>query len=222
VGVFPSDISEAGNLVRRLSPSNNAFFWRDVGGFKDLGPGTANAFDRSGGIYGSHDGMPGMWSPSGGFTPFSAPPAPYTKGDALAGNIFGQATGRFTGGDGDASFAWTGTDYQFPALHLFPAPPGIESSSGQAINDAGVIAVHGIDADGNDLPVLFHAPYDLASGNLDGQSEFVKIRPAPSRPFSRPANAPTPSRSPRPACRTSSVGRTSVSSFRCAHPVARG
>ena len=38
-----------------------------------------------------------------------------------------------------------------------------------------MIAVHGIDADGNDLPVLFHAPYDLASGNLDGQSEFVKI-----------------------------------------------
>ena len=80
VGVFPSDISEAGNLVRRLSPSNNAFFWRDVGGFKDLGPGTANAFDRSGGIYGSHDGMPGMWSPSGGFTPFSAPPAPLHEG----------------------------------------------------------------------------------------------------------------------------------------------
>jgi probable HAF family extracellular repeat protein len=174
-GVFPSDISEAGNLIGRLAPSNNAFFWRDVGGFKDLGPGTANAFDRSGGIYGSHNGMPGMWNPSGGFMPFSAPPAPYTKGDALAGNIFGQATGRLAGGDDDASFAWTGTDYQFPALHLFPAPPGIVSSSGQAINDAGVIAVHGMDADGNDLPVLFDAPYDLARGNLDGQSEFVKI-----------------------------------------------
>ena len=71
-GVFPSDMSEAGNLIGRLSPSNNAFFWSATGGLKDLGDGTANAFDRIGGIYGSRDGVPGRWNPAGGFHPPSA------------------------------------------------------------------------------------------------------------------------------------------------------
>ncbi len=137
--------------------------------------GTANAFDRIGGIYGSRDGVPGRWNPAGGFTPFRAVPAPYEQGDALAGNIFGQATGRFTGAGGDTAFGWDGSGYLFPALHLFPALPGIVSSSGQAINDAGVISVLGADADDKGLPLVFDAPYDQARGNLDGASEFVQV-----------------------------------------------
>jgi probable HAF family extracellular repeat protein len=173
-GVFPSGISEAGNLIGRLSPSNDAFFWSDAGGFKDLGSGTANSFDRSGGIYGSHDDVPGMWNPAGGFTPFAGIPGPYTKGEALAGNIFGQATGRFTGTDGDTAFAWDGKGYSFPG-YSFPAPAGIVTSFGQAINNAGRIAVLGTDGDGNDFPLLFDPPYEQAWGSLDRQSEFVKV-----------------------------------------------
>ncbi len=164
--VFPNDISEAGNLIGRLSPSNDAFFWSDAGGFKDLGPGTANSFDRSGGIYGSHDGVPGMWNPVGGFTPLGPLPAPFTDGEAVAGNIFGQTTGRLTDADGDTAFAWSGA-----SLDALLA----ERSTGRSINDAGTIAVHGQDADGNDFALLFDPPHDQARGSLDRESEFVKI-----------------------------------------------
>jgi hypothetical protein len=115
-----------------------------------------------------------MWNPTGGFTPFGAVPGPYTKGDALAGNIFGQTAGQLTGVDGDTAFIWGGNGYVFPA-YVFPAPEGIVSSSGRAINDAGAIAVLGTDAEGNDVPLVYDAPYDQPHGNLDGQSEFVKI-----------------------------------------------
>jgi hypothetical protein len=64
---FPSDISEAGNLIGRLSPSNDAFFWS--GGRAQDPVRTVNAFDRSGGIYGSRDGVPGMWNPPAALRP---------------------------------------------------------------------------------------------------------------------------------------------------------
>ena len=43
---FPSDISEAGNVIGRLGANNDVFYWSDAGGFEDLGPGTANASTR--------------------------------------------------------------------------------------------------------------------------------------------------------------------------------
>jgi probable HAF family extracellular repeat protein len=172
-GVFPSDVSDADTVIGRLGSNNHAFFWSEAGGFQDLGPGTAQGFDRTGSFYGSQGGMPGRWSTSG-FTPFTPLPAPFTKGEALAGNIFGQATGRLTGVEGDTAFVSDGKGYLFPG-YSFPAPPGIVSSSGQAINNAGTVAVLGTNADGNDVPLFFYPPYEQAAGSLDRQSEFVKI-----------------------------------------------
>ena len=39
VGVFPTDISDTGNLIGRLSPSNDAFFWSVPAGSRTSAPG---------------------------------------------------------------------------------------------------------------------------------------------------------------------------------------
>jgi probable HAF family extracellular repeat protein len=163
---FPSDISDSGAVIGRIGSNSHAFFWTAAGGFQDLGSGTARRFDTAGDFYGSRDNLPGRWTTRSGFTPLGPLPVPFTKGEAVAGNIFGQTTGRLTDGDGDAAFAWSG-----PGLDALLA----ERATGQSINNAGTIAVHGEDADGNDVAMLFDPPYDRPRGNLGGQSDFVKI-----------------------------------------------
>jgi probable HAF family extracellular repeat protein len=155
---FPSDISETGSLVGRLGSNSDVFYWSDSGGFQDLGPGTAQRFDTSGAFYGSRNNVPGRWTVSG-FTPLGALPAPFTKGEAYDGNIFGMTTGRLTSANGDTAFAWSG-----PTLDALLGA----RSTGQSINNAGTIAVHGTDEDGNDVPQLFDPPYDTPQGNYDG------------------------------------------------------
>jgi probable HAF family extracellular repeat protein len=155
---FPSDISEAGNVIGRLGANNDVFYWSAAGGFEDLGPGTARRFDATGAFYGSRSNVPGRWTVSG-FTPLGPLPAPFTKGEAFDGNIFGVTTGRLTSSDGDTAFAWSG-----PSLEALLG----DRSTGQSINNAGTIAVHSTDADGNDVPQLFDPPYSEPQGNYDG------------------------------------------------------
>ena len=157
-GAFPSDISETGSVIGRLGSNNHVFYWSDAGGFQDLGPGTARSFDTSGAFYGSRNNVPGRWTISG-FTPLGSLPPPFTSGEAFDGNIFGVSTGRLTSADGDTAFAWGG-----PTLDALLG----KRATGQSINNAGTIAVHGTDADGDDVPQLFDPPYDAPQGNYDG------------------------------------------------------
>jgi probable HAF family extracellular repeat protein len=158
---FPSDISDAGAVIGRLGPNNHVFFWSDAGGFQDLGPGTARGFDSTGAFYGAQNNVPGRWTLAG-FTPLGPLPSPFTKGEAFDGNIFGEATGRLTSVGGDTAFAWGG-----PSLDALLGNGG----TGQSINNAGSIAVHATDSNGNDVAQLFDPPYDTPRGNFDGWTD---------------------------------------------------
>jgi len=162
--VFPSDVSDAGTVIGRLGSNNHAFAWTDAGGFQDLGPGTVHGFGTPGTFFGSRGGSPGVFAG----TDFAAF-VPIKTGDALDGNVFGQSIGKLSEPAGDQAFVWDGDSY------VMPTAPGVVSSVGQSINNGGTIAVHGTDADGNDVPLLFDPPYDTPWGSFDGSAGFTKF-----------------------------------------------
>jgi probable HAF family extracellular repeat protein len=163
-GVFPSDVSDAGMVIGRLGSNSHAFSWTDAGGFQDLGPGIVHGVGTPGTLFGSRNGSPGVFA-GADFAAF----VPIKTGDALDGNVFGQSVGKLSEPDGERAFVWDGDSY------VMPTAPGVVSSVGQSINNAGTIAVHGTDADGNAVPLLFDPPYDSPYGSFDGSGGFTKF-----------------------------------------------
>ncbi len=99
------------------------------------------------------------------------------KGDALAGNIFGQATGTLHRRRRRHRLRVDGHGYLFPALHLFPAPPGIVSSSGPGDQRRrrDRRPRHGRRRQRRSASSSTRR-IDQPRGNLDGQSEFAQSR----------------------------------------------
>ncbi len=170
---FGNDVDEAGNVIGSLSPSSDAFFWTQSGGIQARGPGEMIGFDARGAVFGQLSGMPGRWStPLAAFAPFDPLPPTYTGGAALDGNIFGQSTGVLDGPQVGQAFYWSGK-----AFRLLDPPGAVASSTGQAINDASNLVVHGLDPSGNDVVFFYRLPN--ADPVLNGDS----LNP-PGSPFS--------------------------------------